>query len=298
MLCCSTIGADERGRRYRAHFILHPLYFILCFLCLILASRAEETNGPTIHLCYGTDTAAAANPVAEFMYFVPLISRAPVSSLTSAGSTQTIRIISARRSFARHSFEVTCEVELTGDGWQQSVFDLTQSAQMHESQLQNGGSIGRQLKSIDVQGAGAMTVEVEGSVTNGVATVREVRLRFNAHGHASPVSINLCDLRRVNGDVQQVNELLARVNTLTFRRETGTPKMEVSVASVKRKDAGDGFWQKVKGRMAGAAVNMFIDPLTVEAAGHQAMLDFGQALVSGAPTFTFPRARNLQAPKR
>jgi hypothetical protein len=53
-----------------------------------------------------------------------------------------------------------------------------------------------------------------------------------------------------------------------------------------------------KGRVAGAAVNMFIDPLTVEAAGHQAMLDFGQALVSGAPIFTFPLAPNLQAQPR
>jgi hypothetical protein len=289
MLCRSSSGAKKGGRTGRSHFIL-------CLLWLTLASRAQDTNGPTIHLCYGTE-AATANPVAEFMYFVPLISRQPVLSLTSAGSTQSVRIISAKRTFSRHSFEVICEIELTGDGWQQSVFDLTQSAQRHERQLQNGDSVGRQLKSIDVQGAGAITVEVEGPVTNGVATVREVRLRFNAHGHASPVSIDLCDLRRVNGDVQQANEILARVNTLTFRRETGPPKMEVSVASIKHKDAGDGFWQKVKGRVAGAAVNMFIDPLTVEAAGHQAMLDFGQALVAGAPTFTFPRARNLQADK-
>jgi hypothetical protein len=38
-------------------------------------------------------------------------------------------------------------------------------------------------------------------------------------------------------------------------------------------------------------VNLFIPPLTVEAVGHQAMLDFGQALASGARTFTFPCAK-------
>jgi len=293
MVCSSNSNANEGGRTGRSQFNLQSSSFILFFTFLALAVRAEDTNGPTIHLCYGTD-ATTANPVAEFMYFVPLISRQPVSSLTSAGSTQSVRINSVTRSFSRHSFAVTCEIDLTGDGWQQSVFDLTQTAERHERQLQNGGSVGRQLKSIDVQGAGAITVEVEGGVSDGVATVREVRLHFNAHGHASPVSIDICDIRRVNGDVQQANEILARVNTLTFRRETGPPKMEVSVASVKHKDAGDGFWQKVKGRVAGAAVNMFIDPLTVEEAGHQAMLDFGQALVAGAPTFTFPRARNLQ----
>ena len=293
MVCSSNSNANEGGRTGRSQFNLQSSSFILFFTFLALAVRAEDTNGPTIHLCYGTD-ATTANPVAEFMYFVPLISRQPVSSLTSAGSTQSVRINSVTRSFSRHSFAVTCEIDLTGDGWQQSVFDLTQTAERHERQLQNGGSVGRQLKSIDVQGAGAITVEVEGGVSDGVATVREVRLHFNAHGHASPVSIDICDIRRVNGDVQQANEILARVNTQTFRRETGPPKMEVSVAYVKHKDAGDGFWQKVKGRVAGAAVNMFIDPLTVEEAGHQAMLDFGQALVAGAPTFTFPRARNLQ----
>jgi hypothetical protein len=290
MLCCSTSDADENGRTRRAHFFL----WLLLLALASPASRAEGTNGPTINLCYGSEQ-AAPNPVAEFMYFVPLISRAPVCSLTSSNGTQSVRIISAKRSFSRHSFEVTCEVELTGDGWQQSVFDLKPSIRRHERQLQNGDSVGRQLKSIDVQGAGAITVEVQGAVIDGVASVREVRLRFNAHGHASPVSINLCDLRRVNGDVQTANEILARVNALTFRRQPGPPTMEVSVASIKHKDAGGGFWQSVKSRMAGAAVNMFIDPLTVEAVGHQAMLDFGQALVSGAPTFTFPLARNLQA---
>jgi hypothetical protein len=229
------------------------------------------------------------------MYFVPLIAREPMSSLTSPGSTQAVRMISAKRRFSRRSFAVVCEAELTGEGWQRSVFDLAPFIHRLESQLQKDGSLGRRLKSIDVQGAGTITVEVEGAVSNEVATVREVRLRFNAHGHASPVWINLCDMRRINGHVKAANETMARVNTLTFRRQPGPPTMDVTIASVKHKDAGDGFWQNLKGRLAGTAVNMFLDPFTVEAAGHEAMLDFGQALVAGAPTFTFPRARNLQA---
>jgi hypothetical protein len=299
MLRCPSIDGDDGARAGSAYLSRLAVAFVfwMCLPPLIQADpdiRAEDTNGPTIHLCYGSEN-AVPNPVAEFMYFVPLISCQPVSSLTSLGSTQSVRILSANRRFSRHSFEVTCEVELTGEGWQQSVFDLAQSIQRHERQLQNGDSLGRQLKSIDVQGAGAITVEVEGTVNNGVALVRQVRLRFNAHGHASPVSINLCDLRRVNGDIQPTNEIVARVNALTFRRQPGPPTMEVSVASVTHKESGDGFWQKVKGRMAGTAANMLMDPLKVEAAGHQAMLDFGQALVAGSPTFTFPRARNLQA---
>jgi hypothetical protein len=91
-----------------------------------------------------------------------------------------------------------------------------------------------------------------------------------------------------------VNEMVARVNTLTFGRKPGLPKMEASVSSVKSKGAGSSLWQNLKGSLAGAVVNLLIDPLTVEAVGHRAMLDFGQALAAGAPSFTFPRAQNLK----
>lgn len=266
---------------------------VIWWMCAPIAILAEpDSHGPSIHLCY-KPADAASNTVAEFMYFVPLISMEPVSSLSSPGPAQSVRILSVNRAFSRHSFTVTCDIELTGDGWQQSLFDLGPSIRRREAQPEKNDS-SRHLKCIDVHGSGAVTVEVEGTISNGAPIVGEVRMRFNAHSHASPVSIDLCELHRINGEYQPDNEILARVNTLTFRRQPGPPKMEVSVASVKRKDAGDGFWQKLKGRVAGAAVNMLIDPLTVEAAGHQAMLDFGQALVAGDPTFTFPIARNLQ----
>jgi len=42
-------------------------------------------------------------------------------------------------------------------------------------------------------------------------------------------------------------------------------------------------------------VNLFIQPITVEPAGSEAMLDFGLALTLEAPAFTFPRAKNLKA---
>ena len=152
----------------------------------------------------------------------------------------------------------------------------------------------RQLVCITVDGKGNGAVEVEGTVSNGVQLVTEVRLRFNARGKASPVSIDLCDIRYVDGEFRRLKETVAQVNTLTFRRQAGPPKMEVTVASVKRKGAGNSLWQSIKGGIAGTAVNLLIDPLTVKRIGQQAMLDFGQALVSGAPTFTFPRANNLK----
>ena len=91
-----------------------------------------------------------------------------------------------------------------------------------------------------------------------------------------------------------MNALVARVNTLTLGRKPGPPKMEVGVSSMKSKSAGNGLWQNLRGSLAGAVAILLIDPLTVEALGHRAMLDFGQALAVGAPSFTFPRAKNLK----
>jgi len=257
-------------------------------------AATDSATGPTIRLDYGGDQ-SPGNPVASFMYFVPLISPEPVSSSTNPGSTQAARVLSARRKSTAHSFVVTCDFEFTGNGSQQSILDLGPTIRRHARELSAGGSTGRQLSSISVNGSGSGTVEVEGTVSNNVETVREVRLRFNARHITSPVSIGLCEIRYHEGEFQRVNEIVARVNTLTFRRAPGPPKMEVTVASVKNKAAGDGLWQNLKASVKGLAVNLLIDPLTVEAIGHRAMLDFGGALASGAATFTFPRATNLKS---
>ncbi len=255
----------------------------------------SASTGPTIRLDY-TPGESPGNPVASFMYFVPLISLEPVSSLTSPGSTQSAHVSSAKRRGTAHSFFAKCEFEFRGQGSQESLFDLTNSIRGHESKLKEGGALHRQLRSITVEGAGNGTVEVEGTVSNGVQTVTEVRLRFNADGTTSPVSIGMCDIRYEDGEFRPLKEMVAKVNTLTFRRRPGPPKMEVTVASVRKKGAENSLWQSIKGGITGTAVNLFLEPLTIEATGHQAMLDFGQAIVSGAPTFTFPHARNLKQP--
>ena len=257
------------------------------------AQPLSATTGPTLRLDYRTGK-SAGNPVASFMYFVPLISPELVSFLTSPGSTQSAQVTCAKRRFTAQSFLTTCEFEFSGQGSQQSLFDLTNQIRRQERKLKEGGSLRRQLSSITVEGPGNGTVEVEGTVSNGVQTVTEVRLRFNARGTTSPVSIGLCDIRYLDGEFKHLKETVVQVNTLTFRRKPGPPQMEVTVASVKKKGAGQNLWQSIKGSLTGVAVNLFIDPLTVEATGHQAMLDFGQALVSGAPAFTFPRAGNLK----
>jgi hypothetical protein len=121
-----------------------------------------------------------------------------------------------------------------------------------------------------------------------------VQLRFNRHGHASPVTINLQDIAYRNGAMQAENEMVARVNILIFRRVAGTPKMEVVLASLKPKAAGDGLWQNFVGSLKGATVNLFLPPLKVETEGQQAMLDFGLALATEKSDFTFPVATRLK----
>ena len=259
------------------------------------AARADvNTNGPTIPLRF-TSGPARTSPVADFMYFVALISPVPVASLVSPGNTQALRMISCKRSQSGHSFSVSCEMEVNGAGRQQSLFDIGTVARKRRAQLRNGKPLGHQLKSIDVRGAGVFVVDVKGEVLDDVPTVNEVRLHFNARGHASPVWIDICDIILTNGDFAPTNEILARVNTLTFERKPGPAKMKVSIASIKGKNAKDGFWQNLKGRIEGATANLFIPPLGIESVGNQTMLDFGGALMSQAQTFTFPKARNLRA---
>jgi hypothetical protein len=258
------------------------------------ANLAPESPGPTLRLDYGRGE-SPGNPVAEFMYFVPLISPEPVSILMSPGNTQRARMVSATRSFTARSFLVTCEFEFVGEGNQQDVLDNTEKVRRHERELKEGGTLDHQLGSINVEGGGSVSIEVAGTMTDRVPTVTEVRLRFNGHGQPSPVTIGLHDIRYFDGSFRLHNESVARVNTLVFRRQSGPSKMDITVASVKRKDAGDNFLQNLMGGLKGTTVNLFMPPIAVERAGCEAMLNFGRALALEAPAFTFPRAKNLKA---
>ncbi len=257
------------------------------------ASAVPESTGPTLHLSCGRGK-ASGNPVAEFMYFVPLISMEPVSVVKSAGNTQRARMVSATRSFTARSFLVTCEFEFSGEGTQQNIIDHAAKVRRHASALKAGGSLDHQLGSINVQGAGSVSIKVEGTVRAQVPTVTEVRLRFNGHGRASPVTITLYDIGYSDGAFQRRNESVANVSTLVFRRDSGPARMDITVASVKRKGASDNFWQNLMGSLKATTANLLLKPIAVEPAGNEAMLNFGLALASNARSFTFPRARNLQ----
>jgi hypothetical protein len=229
------------------------------------------------------------------MYFVPLISPEPVSAVDAPGQPHQVRVLSISRRSKGASFQVTCEFEFVGEGHHRNNFDYKVEVQRHEEKLRQGRALENVLTAINVEGSARGAIEVEGTEANGRETVNSVRLRFNSHGVPSPVTIDLRDLQYHGGNLRTVKETVARVNSLTFQRKPGPPKMEVGVASVKPKDAGDSLWQNLKGNLKGMAVNLLIPPLEVDARGHQAMLDFGRALASESATFTFPPATNLVA---
>ena len=276
--------------RAKTNLIRLPLpAFFLLITCQLIAAP----TGPTLHLDYGRGE-TNGNPISAFMYFVPLISPEPVSVFTNAGNTQCARVLSFACRTNGSSFRATCEFDFTGAGSQRNIFDLTEKIKRHEKELQSGGSVKHVLAAINVAGPGSGDVEIEGSLTNGQRTVNQVRLHFNRRGRTSPVTINLQDFAWRDGAVQVENELVARVNVLTFQRMSGAPKMEVSLASIKRKDAGNGLWQNFLGGIKGATANLFLPPLPIEPEGQQAMLDFGRALATQKPTFTFPLAARLE----
>jgi hypothetical protein len=256
--------------------------------------HASAGSGPTLQLSYDAAT-PVASPIAEFMYFVPLISEEPVSVLSRSNATQRARVLSLTRRDSAHSFTLKCEFEFFGAGSHCNLFDHAPLVHRRQEQLKQGRDLQRLLTSITVEGPGLGTIEVEGTLSNQVPQATEIRMRFNAHGKSSPVSILLEDIHYQNGQFIPTNGLVARVNTLTFTRKPGPTEMEVTVASVKPKAARDNFWQNFKGAVAGAAVNCFIPPLKIRPLGHQTMLDFGLALATRSATFTFPQATNLAA---
>jgi hypothetical protein len=267
---------------------------VLCLFFPLASGRMlAAPTGPTLQ--FNDDGGKPMdNPLCKFMYFVPLISPDPIAVSTNAGNTQRARMISASCQTNGTAFRAVCKFEITGAGLQQNVFDHADFVRQHERELKAGKPLLCQLDAINVSGAGSGSVEVEGTLTNDHLTVREVRLRFNSLGRASPVCVTLHDIVYHHGAIHLENEMVARVNLLTFRRTAGLSKMEISLDSVKPEAAGDSLWQNGVGRLRGLMANFLIPPLSVPADGHQAMMDFGLALATEKASFTFPFASRLK----
>jgi hypothetical protein len=266
----------------------------LAIFSLMTDELFAAPTGPTLNFNYDAGR-PLGNPLNKFMYFVPLISPELVSVFTNTGNSQCARVLSFDRQTNAATFHAICEFDFIGAGLLRNDFDHAFTLRQHDQELKAGKLLKHQIAAISVQGTGTGSVEIEGTLTNGVFAVIGLKMKFNSHGHASPVNILLEDIYFRDGAIHFENETVARVNSLIFLQKAGEPKMEVTLASVKRKDAGDGLWQNFLGGIKGAAANLLLPPLTVTTDGYHAMMNFGLALATQKVAFTFPYATRLQA---
>ena len=251
-------------------------------------------TGPTVQ--FNSDNGKPTdNPLDKFMYFVPLISPDPIAVSTNAGNTQRARVTSSSCQTNGPAFHAVCQFEIVGEGSLQNVFDHADCIRQHEKEMKAGKPLLCQLDAISIEGSGSGSVEINGTFTNGHAVASEVRLKFNCQGHGSPVCVLLHDIAYRNGSIHLENEMVARVNALTFHQVSGSPKMEISLASVKPGDADNSFWQNCMGKIRGVVANLLVSPLSVPADGHRTMMNFGLALATEQPSFTFPLATRLKS---
>jgi hypothetical protein len=247
---------------------------------------AEEVNGPTILLGYSEED-LKINPIASFMYFVPLISPTTVDRETSVNNEQQTGIISYERKVTSKSFHVTCEFKVLGNGFHKSRFDLAGTIEASTTEFKKGGSLTNVLDYIKLEGEGFGTTQ----------TVTEVSIQFNARGHKSPVTVGLYDIKPRDGKYRyenRSNQIVARVNSLIFRKTEKTPRMGIKVASIAGAAESEGFFSSLKGSIA----NLFIAPSPVAQLGNDTMLNFGSTLLKQEPAFTFPKAMNIKEDKR
>jgi hypothetical protein len=265
-----------------------PLFFTA------LPSLAAPT-GPTLKLDYGAKN-PLTNPLDHFMYFVPLISPELISVTNNPGNSQCTRILSFNYRPNGKTFHATCEFEIAGTGWQRNNFDRSPDLERHGKELKAGKTLSHQITAMTIDGCGSGTLEIDGVISNQFRVATQILMRFNSRGHTSPVNIELADISLENGALQFKNPIVARVNTITFRQKATDPHMEVSLDSVKRKDAGNSLWSNFVGGFKGMAANMFLPPVKVTSEGNQSMMDFGQALAEKRSAFTFPFAVRLKTP--
>jgi hypothetical protein len=257
-------------------------------------SDSTDSNGPTLILNYSKET-FKKNPILAFAYFIPLISPALVDREISVNNEQQEGIISYRRTFNFKllSFYVACEFELSGKGFHKNTFDSAGIIARNIGDLKEGEPLTNMLDYIKFEGDGFGRIEVKGTINGSAQTVTEVDICFNARDQKSPVTIGLYSVKPQDGQYKyenRYNELIARVDTLTFRKSENNPRMGIEIASIRKKTEEEGFWSKIKGLIA----NFLIKPLEVDKLGNDTMLNYGYAILKQKPAFTFPKAKNIK----
>lgn len=252
----------------------------------------EQVTGPTVYLDY-EDQQQSDNSVASFMYFVPMISTVLVESTSSAHNNQKARIISSHRSSDDKKFEAVCEFVIWGNGYHENFFDVEDIIAKDQDNVPLGKPMKNIIEYIRFEGGGRGRIEVKGKKVNGIEQVTSVKVIFNHDNNPSPVTVGLYSMRPEKGQYKFENRYdttKARVNMLSFEVNEGDPRMDIRLASLSGRCKKEGFYSKLKGKIA----NLFIQPVRINPEGNQAMLDFGYALYKKHASFTFPKAENLK----
>jgi hypothetical protein len=266
------------------------IFFILTAGTCYSKSDSKAAAGPTVIL---KADKVLKNPTPDFMYFVPLISPTLVYSETSKGNGQKSGLIAYERKPTSKTFYVSGEFQMQGSGFHKNKFDSAGMITRNTKKLKKGKPLKNILGYIKFEGEGYGWIEVTGKMGGKKATATEVKVHFNGRDKTSPVTVGLYSIKPVNGEYKyenRYNEIVARVNTLTFNKSTDKPLMGIIVSAVYAEGGKPGFWGKLKGSMA----NLLIKPLEIDKLGNDTMLDFGCALFNEKETFTFPKAKNLK----
>jgi hypothetical protein len=254
---------------------------------------AEDSNGPTVALDFSKD-AFEKNPVSSFMYFIPLVSPTLVDRETSVNNEQQVGFVSYKRKLDSKRFYVSCEFQILGKGFHKNTFDPEGMIAKHIGDLEEEEEpLTNILDYIKLEGEGFGRIDVKGTITSSTKTVTEVDMHFNARGQKSPVTVGLYDIKPKDGEYKyenRSNEVVARVNTLTFKKSEKSTRMGITVASINKGTEFDSLWGNIKAVIA----NLLIKPPKVDKLGNETMLNFGYALLTKKPAFTFPKAKNIK----
>ncbi len=97
----------------------------------------KQEKGPTIFLCC-YETNEKTNPLADFMYFVPLISPVQVTNEQSANNQQIGYVISCTKETKKSSFHTVCEFRMEGQGSNLNDFDKEGMIERNKKNIKKG----------------------------------------------------------------------------------------------------------------------------------------------------------------
>jgi hypothetical protein len=290
--------------------LVNKVFLILAVVCMFYGCRssslvndevhhqtadAESLNyadGPTV-LLFSETGRFPENTLADFMYFVPLISPVPVSAVISPNNTQGGYLVSYESDEIRDRFHVACEFRMKGAGFYLNKFDGDAMVEWNTKFSGNKKVLENILDYIKFEGTGYGRIEARGTITGAVMTVEDVEVHFNARGGESPVTAGLYDVditKKKDGHYISYNHKVARITTLTFNRSERVPRMGLEISAVGKNEESLGMWAHIKGFLG----NFFIEPIEIDKLGNETMLEFGLGLYKKEAKFTFPKAKNLK----